>query len=107
VVVESILLRRYASSLLGGGVKVLEKYVAEKLGNDNVWEVLVDEPSRFYNALRSFIRDGADAILTLIFMKCFQHGVIDVEPRKLLEDIKSGEVSSLRSVFNKKSYSTL
>ncbi|MEM3742624.1 MAG: hypothetical protein QXU28_06070 [Nitrososphaerota archaeon] len=105
--VESILLRRYASSLLGDGVKVLEKYVAEKLGNNNVWEVLIDEPSRFYKALRGFLGGGADAILVLIFMECFQYGVIDVEPRKLLEYIKSGEVRSLRGVFKKRGYATI
>lgn len=104
---EGILLKKYASSLLGDGLKILEKYLAERLNSENVWEAFIDEPYISYKILKSFLGGGADTILVLIFMKCFQDGVIDIEPRKLLKSIKSGEVKSLREVFKKSDYATI
>lgn len=91
--------RERAYSLLGNGLEILEKHLSRRLNTADVWSVLLEEPGRFYQALRGFLGGGADPLLKLVFHKMAEDGAVAATPSELLEAVKRGDSESLKTLL--------
>lgn len=87
--------------LLGpSGLSALEHYLNRKLNSD-MYDVLLSSPSSFYNALKSFLGKGADAILRIAAAKLIEEGkIVDLSPEEFVELMKSSSEESYRRFLN-------
>ncbi len=71
-------------------LSALEYHLTKILGNDP-YGTFYEDPSRFYQGLKTFFGQGAEKILEIIFLRLQQMGKIElVSPAEILAMLESG-----------------
>ncbi|MCS7125336.1 MAG: hypothetical protein NZ929_00255 [Aigarchaeota archaeon] len=97
--VKNTLIYGIASLLGPSGLTALEHHLNRKLGRD-MYEVFYYSPNVFYNALRSFLGSGADAILKIVVSKLIDEGrITGITPKEFLELISKDDESFRRKLL--------
>ena len=96
-------LSKALKSLLGGsGLRAFRFHIERRLGKD-MYEAFYEDPHRFYEAVKSFLGTGADAVICLTFSWLIQNGCLnatELTPEDFVKLLKEGGEEARNTIIS-------